>query len=64
MRETPVEVTAKYLHGVTWPARKAVVLEALERNGAPSDVLEIVRTNRLERFVAPSDVQQALWWEA
>lgn len=64
MEETPLEVTSKYLDGVTWPARKAEVLEALERNGAPADALQTVRAADQERFVAPSDVHQALWLAA
>jgi hypothetical protein len=64
MEDTPLEVTSKYLNGVTWPALKAEVLEALERNGAPADALETVRSAALERFVAPSDVHQALWMAA
>ncbi len=60
MRETPLDVSLQYVRGVTWPARKPDLLEAMERNGAPGDVLEAVRAFRLERFVAPSDVHMAL----
>ena len=61
MRETPLEASLKYVNGVTWPINKAELLEAMQRNGAPDDVLETVRADPLERFVAPSDLHQALW---
>ncbi|MBA3304607.1 MAG: DUF2795 domain-containing protein [Thermoleophilaceae bacterium] len=61
MRETPLEVSSKYVHGITWPVLKGELIETMQRNGAPEDVLEVVRSFRLARFVAPSDVHQALW---
>ena len=64
MRETPVEATSKYVHGVTWPARKDEVLAALERNGAPDDVLQTIRSYDHERFAGPNEVHQALWSQA
>ncbi|MBA3358907.1 MAG: DUF2795 domain-containing protein [Thermoleophilaceae bacterium] len=64
MRETPLEVSSKYVHGVTWPVSKGELLEAMERNGAPDDVLQTIRSADLARFVAPSDVHQALWVQA
>jgi len=64
MEETPLEVSSKYVHGVTWPVVKEELLAAMERNGAPDDVLETVRSAPQARFVAPSDVHQALWVQA
>ncbi|MDQ3588024.1 MAG: DUF2795 domain-containing protein [Actinomycetota bacterium] len=64
MRDTPVNITAKYVHGFNWPASKAEVLAAMERNGAPEDVLLVVRSYNQERFASTNDVHQALWLQA
>ena len=64
MRETPLEVSLRYVGGIRWPANKADVLEAMKRNGAPEDVLQTVRSAGKARFVAPSDVHMALWVKA
>ncbi len=64
MEETPLEVSSKYVHGVTWPVTKQELLEAMEANGAPDDVLQTVSAANQARFVAPSDVHQALWMAA
>jgi len=64
MKETPLEASSKYVHGVSWPVRKEELLEAMERNGAPEDVLQTVRSAGKARFVAPSDVHMALWVKA
>jgi len=64
MKETPLEVSAKYVNGVIWPVTKEELLSSMERNGAPDDVLETVRSANQARFVAPSDVHQALWLQA
>ena len=64
MKETPLEVSSKYVHGVIWPVAKEELLVAMERNGAPDDVLQTVRSAPVARFVAPSDVHQALWMQA
>ncbi len=64
MRESPIDVAAKYTRGVTWPARKAEVIAVMERNGAPQDVLETVQSLERERFSGAFDVHQALWNKA
>ncbi len=64
MEDTPVEVTQKYVHEIDWPARKEDVVAAMERNGAPDDVLETVRSKDQDRFVGPNDVHEALWTQA
>ena len=61
MRQTPLEASSRYVHGIIWPATKETVLEAMQRNGAPDDVLEALRSVNHPRFVAPSDVHQLLW---
>ena len=60
MRETPLEASSRYVHGIIWPATKETVLEAMQRNGAPEDVLQPLRAANHPRFVAPSDVHMVL----
>ncbi|CAN5118356.1 hypothetical protein BH20ACT20_BH20ACT20_02200 [soil metagenome] len=60
MRETPLEASLKYVNGVTWPINKAELLEAMQRNGAPDDVLQNVRSAPVARFVSPTDIHMAL----
>ncbi len=60
MRETPLEVSSKYVHGVTWPVSKGELVEAMERNGAPDDVLQNVSSAPVARFVSPTDIHMAL----
>ncbi len=64
MEDTPVEGTQKYIDGIEWPASKEEVLEIMQRNGAPDDVLAAVRDEDKDRFTAPSDVHHALWKQA
>ncbi len=64
MEETPLDATRKYVDGIIWPADKETVLEAMEGNGAPDDVLQTLRDLDKDRFRAPSEVQNALWTEA
>jgi|AntDryMetagUQ889_1029465.scaffolds.fasta_scaffold02599_2 hypothetical protein len=64
MRETPLEVSLRYVGGIRWPANKADVLEAMKRNGAPEDVLQTVRSFWRERYASPADVHGALWLSA
>lgn len=61
MRQTPLEVTSRYVHGIIWPATKETVLQAMQQNGAPDDVLQALRGIDHPRYVAPSDVHQLLW---
>ncbi len=64
MRETPIEATQKYVHGLTWPVNKDEVIRTLERNGAPEDVLEVIRAMDKPRFTGPNEVHNALWKRA
>ncbi len=64
MRETPLEVSLKYVHGITWPVTKPVLIEAMERNGAPPDVLAAMHESDKTRFVSPAAVQMVLWVRA
>lgn len=61
MKEVPIEAARKYVDGVTWPADKERVLEVVRRNGAPDDVVEIVRSIDMERLTSPADVHRALY---
>lgn len=61
MRETPIVVTQRYVQGIGWPVSRDELLRALERNGAPDDVLQALRTVPKERFTGPSEVTSALW---
>ncbi len=61
MQDTPVDATRKYSQGIIWPADKETLLQVFQRNGAPEDVLRAVRDAPKSRFVAPSDIIQALW---
>ncbi len=64
MEDTPLEVTQKYIDGIQWPASKEDVLQKVESNGAPEDVLRVIREAGTERFVGPNDVHNALWMDA
>lgn len=64
MDDTPIEATRKFVHDIEWPASKAEVLAGMEKNGAPEDVLENLRTYHQERFVGPNAVHEALWSQA
>jgi hypothetical protein len=59
--EAPVEVTQKYIDGITWPASKEDVRDALQRNGAPNDVLQALSSADKDRFVGPNDLHAILW---
>jgi hypothetical protein len=64
MEETPLEATQKYVDGIQWPASKDTVLEAVESNGAPDDVVRVIREMDKERFTGPNEVHNALWMDA
>ena len=61
MRETPLDATRKYVHGVIWPANKEEVIRAAEQNGAPDDVLQVLRDLDKPRFSGPNEINNALW---
>ncbi len=59
MSDTPVEELQKYVHGVHYPSRREIVVEAAQRNGAPDGVIE--RLNHLlPRVAGPHEVLIAL----
>ncbi len=63
MEETPIEATQKYINGIQWPASKETVLQAAESNGAPEDVLKVIREMHKDRFTGPNEVHNALWMD-
>jgi|1185.fasta_scaffold340336_2 hypothetical protein len=63
MEPTPVLMTEKYLDGIDWPADKAEVVSAAERNDAPKDFLEGLRAIDREQFDGPNAVHSFLYHE-
>jgi|tagenome__1003787_1003787.scaffolds.fasta_scaffold16336292_1 hypothetical protein len=53
----------KYLIGITFPAMKDQVIAVLQRNGAPSESIEIIKGNPMNRYVSVAAVSQ-VWWNA
>lgn len=60
MRETPLEVSIRYSHGITWPTSKEVVIQRMQQNGAPEEVLQALRATDQPRFVSPTDIHMIL----
>ncbi len=56
MDETPLEVVRLYTQGLEFPATKEQVLESFQRNGAPGEAVEIIRSKNHPRFAAPNEV--------
>jgi hypothetical protein len=63
MAETPLEITGRYAHGIKYPCNKESAMEVMARNGAPSHVIEQLRTCPYERFTQQSEILAALWHE-
>jgi hypothetical protein len=51
----------RYLNGVEWPASKDAVIAALQRNGAPHELIDSVNADGKSRFVSQAAVSQ-VWW--
>lgn len=64
MSESPIDVARRYTQGLDYPASKEQVLDALERNRAPHDVVEIIRSKHHPRFAIASDLHMLLYHEA
>lgn len=64
MQDTPLDVTVKYLEGIEWPASRDEVVAAAERNGAPADVIDELRTTEHDHYAGPNAVHNALWIQA
>lgn len=63
VQETPIEVTQKYVDHLNWPASKDEVLESAQSNGAPDDVVELIRAMDKDTFAGINDVHNSLWMD-
>lgn len=63
MRETPLEITGKYVHSIHFPCSKEEAMETIARNGAPADVISLLSAAPYERFTQIHEIQCALWHE-
>ena len=59
MSEAPVQQLQRYVHGVHYPSRREIVIEAAQRNGAPAEVIEALN-HLLPRVAGPHEVLIAL----
>ncbi|HEV2724410.1 MAG TPA: DUF2795 domain-containing protein [Thermoleophilaceae bacterium] len=59
MSDSPVQELQKYVHGVHYPSRREIVVEAARRNGAPDSVIEKLN-HLLPRVAGPHEVLIAL----
>ncbi len=55
---SPIEIQ-KYLHGVDYPADPDFLAAAAHRNGAPRDVLELLRKLPGKMYDSPAEVMDA-----
>lgn len=63
MDESPIDVARRYTQGLDYPASKEQVIDALERNRAPHDVVELIRSKDHPRFAIASDLHMLLYQE-
>lgn len=63
MRDTPLEMTQKYAHGIHYPVSKEEAVEMIARNGAPQDVIALLKAAPYDRFTQAHEIQCALWHE-
>ncbi len=59
MDVNPIEVQ-KHLKGVNYPASKEEIVQAAERNDAPEQILDELRSLGTNQFDGPDEVQAAL----
>ncbi|MBV9197970.1 MAG: DUF2795 domain-containing protein [Solirubrobacterales bacterium] len=59
MDVNPIEVQ-KHLKGISYPASREELVETAERNDAPEEIVEELRSLGAERFDGPDNVQAAL----
>lgn len=55
---SPAEVQ-KYLHGITYPATRDELVEAAEAEGAPPEVMTMIRNMPDAEYGGPQDVMKA-----
>ena len=58
-KPNPIELQ-KYLSGVDYPAKRADLVQAAEKNGADSDTLDIVRGLPDRTYEGPSGVSKEI----
>lgn len=56
--QSPANVE-KFLKGVEYPAQKEALVETAEKNGAPSEVMELIKQLPASQFGGPQDVMKA-----
>jgi hypothetical protein len=56
--KSPVELQ-KHLKGVDYPASKENLIAAAQENGAPREVLDVLRRLPGDEFDSPADVMKA-----
>jgi hypothetical protein len=59
MDVNPIELQ-KYLKGVDYPAGKDDLVRTAESNGAPSEIVDAIRSASQDSFDGPSGVQKAI----
>ena len=59
MSVSPVEVE-KYLKGIDYPAKKQDLMKYAQQNGAPQEILNVVKQLPEETFNRPTDVAKAV----
>ena len=59
MNVNPIELQ-KHLKGVSYPASRDDLVSAAESNGAPSELVDALRSSGKDTFDDPTDVQSAL----
>ncbi|HKF35565.1 MAG TPA: DUF2795 domain-containing protein [Ktedonobacteraceae bacterium] len=59
MAVSPAEVE-KYLRGVDYPTRKGDLIKQAQQNGAPGEVINLLKQLREETFQRPTDVTKAI----
>jgi Protein of unknown function (DUF2795) len=50
----------KYLQGVDYPTKKADLIKQAQQNGAPPEVMNLLRQLPEETYQRPADVTQAI----
>jgi hypothetical protein len=59
---SPAEIQ-KYLHGITYPATKDELVEAAETEGAPPEIMNMIRGMPDEEYGGPQDVMKVYGME-
>lgn len=60
MNHTPLEAARTYTRGLNFPASKEQVLDVVQRNGAPRDLVDIIHARPITKFASPADLMVIL----